>query len=647
MNEPTPKTSNAHLPWPFNAAALVAFAALHFTGKYDHVLPVLAVLLVATYFTRLRLSRSKILGWSLRIVIWTVLITFAPARHRDGYNILLEPDYVQLFGYMCAAEFVLRAWIRDTPVPSRGEALLLTALIFTAAGTTYDRAYIKWFAPAYAVLLILCLRNLAHDVAAQPARRMPMNAMRAIVLILALSLGGGGVFAVTHYEARLISWSSKFLRAKRTTPAEIGLSATPQLQRTFNPHASMERVLRISGTRNEMHIRAAAYDLYDARQWKPFLRDRGFRRVDPSALQTSIEGSPLQMTRFSEVFGLILAPLNVASISAPEHEMERDELGTFRLSEPVSKAHYQIVVPRNESSQGPMCVAMDERARQRSLQMPEALRAQIEPMARRAAGEGEMLSRVLRIAQHLRSNHSYSLEYDPGSGEPIADFLLNNRNAHCQYFASGLVMMSRAIGVPARYVTGYFAHEHDGDGLVVREQDAHAWAECWIDGIGWITLDATPATGRPSVLFPPPSRGRKFWEWIKDLPDTVRALAARWDQRMSLITAGAVAIVAAPFVIVRILRWRRRSATVPSARSYPLPSAELREIAQRFERWLALRGQPIVNNRTWREQLAREPSENSRRFIDEYDSARFGAARDGAARDAIARLRQLLDSLGT
>jgi len=78
----------------------------------------------------------------------------------------------------------------------------------------------------------------------------------------------------------------------------------------------------------------------------------------------------------------------------------------------------------------------------------------------------------------------------------VIRFLFDTRRGHCELFAAGLVAMCRSIGIPARMVVGFRASEYSDMGgyYVVRQSHAHAWTE--IDagpGIGWITLDATPA----------------------------------------------------------------------------------------------------------------------------------------------------------
>ncbi len=100
----------------------------------------------------------------------------------------------------------------------------------------------------------------------------------------------------------------------------------------------------------------------------------------------------------------------------------------------------------------------------------------------------------------LRTNYRYS--YSPPSiighyTDAVAFFLFEAKEGACDWFASALALMCRAVGIPTRVVTGFYSDEVDTDGsLVIRANDAHAWVEAFIDGYGWITLDATPASER-------------------------------------------------------------------------------------------------------------------------------------------------------
>jgi protein-glutamine gamma-glutamyltransferase len=98
--------------------------------------------------------------------------------------------------------------------------------------------------------------------------------------------------------------------------------------------------------------------------------------------------------------------------------------------------------------------------------------------------------------QHLRSGgYSYTLE--PGVyGDNTADeFWFDRKEGFCEHIASAFVVLMRSLDIPARIVTGYQGGELNGvDGFwVVRQSDAHAWAEVWLANRGWVRIDPTSA----------------------------------------------------------------------------------------------------------------------------------------------------------
>lgn len=105
--------------------------------------------------------------------------------------------------------------------------------------------------------------------------------------------------------------------------------------------------------------------------------------------------------------------------------------------------------------------------------------------------------RVLALENWMSSNTTYSINapLSPKGVDVVDDFLFNSREGWCEQIASSLVVMARAVGIPARLVTGYAPGEWDSAGrrFVVRERDAHAWAEVWFPDAGWVPFDPTAA----------------------------------------------------------------------------------------------------------------------------------------------------------
>ena len=87
----------------------------------------------------------------------------------------------------------------------------------------------------------------------------------------------------------------------------------------------------------------------------------------------------------------------------------------------------------------------------------------------------------------------YNLSPVNNSQNSYADFFLRGKEGYCEYFAGTLVLLSRLANIPSRIVSGYYGGELNtvGDFYVFRQQDAHAWAEVWINGKGWTQIDPT------------------------------------------------------------------------------------------------------------------------------------------------------------
>jgi transglutaminase-like putative cysteine protease len=89
----------------------------------------------------------------------------------------------------------------------------------------------------------------------------------------------------------------------------------------------------------------------------------------------------------------------------------------------------------------------------------------------------------------------YTLQPPALDVNAVDDFLFNTRRGFCEHFASAFTMMARSVGIPARVVTGYQGGEFNSMGgyFIVRQSDAHAWSEVWLEGRGWQRIDPTAA----------------------------------------------------------------------------------------------------------------------------------------------------------
>lgn len=151
---------------------------------------------------------------------------------------------------------------------------------------------------------------------------------------------------------------------------------------------------------------------------------------------------------------------------------------------------------------------------------------------------------ILAEAENLFSRQLliYTLNPPLLGADMVDEFLFDSKRGFCEHFAAAFVFALRAAGVPARVVAGYQGGEvNPVDGyLVVRQYDAHAWAEAWIAGRGWVRLDPT-AISAPSRINSnlanavPAGEGLPFLArsdlaWLRELRHRLDAVTNGWNQ---------------------------------------------------------------------------------------------------------------------
>lgn len=104
--------------------------------------------------------------------------------------------------------------------------------------------------------------------------------------------------------------------------------------------------------------------------------------------------------------------------------------------------------------------------------------------------------KVKSIESFLRNNYHYTLTpgYTPEDQDFVDYFLFETKQGYCSYYASAMCVMTRAAGIPARYVEGFVLPEEADDyGYYhVTNQNAHAWVEVYLEGVGWVSFEPTP-----------------------------------------------------------------------------------------------------------------------------------------------------------
>lgn len=118
-------------------------------------------------------------------------------------------------------------------------------------------------------------------------------------------------------------------------------------------------------------------------------------------------------------------------------------------------------------------------------------------------GKESDYEKAVAIENYLRNNYSYNLNTTevPENREFIDYFLFEGKEGYCTYFATSMAIMLRLEGIPTRYIEGYLAQESIETGIYeVTHKNAHAWVEAFIEPVGWMTFEPTPAYAVESRL---------------------------------------------------------------------------------------------------------------------------------------------------
>ncbi|MBZ5617342.1 MAG: DUF3488 and transglutaminase-like domain-containing protein [Acidobacteriia bacterium] len=352
------------------------------------------------------------------------------------------------------------------------------------------------------------IRRSMHKAAAT-ARNGPkrfharLAALSALVTVGILALTGGLFFLLP-----------------RTADAAFSRLASRRIHIPgFSNQVTLGDIGEIKNTsRPAMHIRVIGRDLagglkwrggalidFDGRRWsnpnstrRPITVENGQAELEPPdsrlrGISYTVEFDDLE----TDALFFTGTPQRVYLHNA---QVFRSEGGNYRLPGPYRQGfHYQAYSlldgpPETAPARIPPPI-LSLADRERHLQLPP-LDPRIPRLARDlTAGAITDLERARILERYLRNDFGYTLQLPSHEiADPLAYFLFTRRKGHCEYFASALTVMLRAVGIPSRLATGFQSGIYNpiSDLWMVRSSDAHSWVEAWIPGHGWTTFDPTP-----------------------------------------------------------------------------------------------------------------------------------------------------------
>ena len=153
------------------------------------------------------------------------------------------------------------------------------------------------------------------------------------------------------------------------------------------------------------------------------------------------------------------------------------------------------VSDRDSFKPAPVVELFSEKFKRTYLQLP-AIDTRIPGLAQQITGPHHLpLDKAKAVERFLLNQYAYILELPKErADDPLAHFLFERREGHCEYFASAMAVMLRSQGIPSRIAAGFYGGVYNPltGRQVIRGSDAHSWVEAYIDRYGWLTFDPTP-----------------------------------------------------------------------------------------------------------------------------------------------------------
>jgi protein-glutamine gamma-glutamyltransferase len=692
------------------------FATLISTGSLD--LPAVLLVSVAILFRGYLLARRRTL---LIPETWTTALTL-------GYVAFYLADYFVFSGVFVTATVHLVLFVMVVRLFSTKRdrdyyflAVISFLMVLAAAVLTVNSAFLLAFAAFMLMAVVTCILMEMRRASAKATVRANSSSDDVAYRQMAFSLAGAspvlaflillGAAAIFFVLPRISSgYLSGFARSNQIS---TGFSDRVQLGQIGEIQQSNSLVMhiQIDGDRHgayDLKWRGVTLNLFDGKTWfNPHaqhvvasLGSGRFLLSQPGARGGKLQ--PLESVQFIH-YHVLMEPLvsNVfflaptATLLQGNYRLVSMDNGdaVFNLDPEHPISRYEAASDIAQPSPSQVRTAPDAYPPEillNYLQLPR-LDARVAPLARQiSASADNNYDKATAIETYLRTKFGYTLQLPRAvARDPVANFLFERKQGHCEYFASSMAVMLRTLGIPSRVVNGFRTGEFNDltSQYLVRASSAHSWVEAYFPGYGWIGFDPTPAApaqmrtgwGR-SLLYL--DALASFWrEWVinydaghqYNLGREATRNSVEWFQRTrnwarrhheALLTAArrtqrtlsdspvgwsiAGTVIMALLLLAANARrlWQALRSRQLAARPEKSPSLAATIWYERMTRMLARKG--------WRKSPAHTPKEfltciqdeamreSVAKFTQHYESARFG----GSAQDAQ-RLPELYEEISS
>jgi protein-glutamine gamma-glutamyltransferase len=512
----------------FNVAlfmlVLSGFGTLASTGGLD--LPAVTLVTLALLVRGYQLIRHREFVIPER---WTTYLTVVYVGVYLFDYLVLSRSFLTATVHLVLFTMVVRLFSLQKTRDHYMLAVLSFLMVLASAVLTVGSVFVFSFAGFLLVAVVtFVLMEMRHSVAQETRLAQDMRdpdsqqtmaysllAISPVLMVLILA----GSFIVFFFLPRV---SSRYL-TKYTPTGDVSTGFTDRIQlgRIGQIQQSSAVVMHIEIQDDmqggyDLKWRGVALDDFNGKVWSSSFEQSILRpSPDGSYLLTSLRDLPNSGTaspRFlryrvlmepigTNVFFLAGRPHNLTGNYHPVASDPESAIYNLDVDHPISRYDAISEIPEIDSDRLRLAGGSAPEGATAYLKLPP-LDIRISQLAEKiAASSNNNYDKALAIEQYLRTHFGYSLDLPRTTpADPLANFLFERKQGHCEYFASSMAVMLRSLRIPSRLVNGFRTGEfNDLTGqYVIRASNAHSWVEAYFPGYGWVSFDPTPAAALPS-----------------------------------------------------------------------------------------------------------------------------------------------------
>ena len=346
----------------------------------------------------------------------------------------------------------------------------------------------------------------AFRLASMPIKRLPGTAVILIGLII--------VFAAPMFFMLPRVGGAGLGGNQSGLSTSSGFSDSVRLGGIGNIQQNDAVVMRVrleddEAERSRLRWRGVALDTFDNRSWSRTINgpkepkvkgDRDLIQVDFASGRESLTVQTIYLEPLDTP--VLFALSKVIGVQGNFPILFRDANGALTFPRVGERISYKVFSDRELPNEGRLRsdnMRYPDNA-ETYLQIPPLMDSRIKELAGQITkGSKNRYDSARLMESYLQNNFGYTLEQKASGDQPLADFLFNVRDGHCEYFATAMAVMLRTQGVATRIVNGFSEGEYNetADVFVVRQKNAHSWVEVYFPGEDvWVPFDPTPFAGQ-------------------------------------------------------------------------------------------------------------------------------------------------------